>query len=162
METKMDLIKTIEEQQKKANVADFRVGDTVKVHFEIIEGKTKRIQIYEGLVICIKNSGIRQTFTVRKLSYGVGVERVFPVNSPRVMKVEIVRPGKVRRSKIYYVRDKIGKAAKIKEDLTPKAKARVNASNALAKANSQAEEALKAEIKAETAAEAAANKAKKK
>ncbi|MBP5442857.1 MAG: 50S ribosomal protein L19 [Treponema sp.] len=158
----MDLIKTIEEQQKKANVSDFKVGDTVKVHFEIIEGKTKRIQIFEGLVICFKNEGIRKTFTVRKISYGVGVERVFPVNSPRVIKVEIVRPGKVRRSKIYYVRDKIGKDAKIKELLTPKAKARVANANAVANQASQAEAALKAEIKAETAAEAAANKNKKK
>lgn len=158
----MDLIKTIEEQQKKANVSDFKVGDTVKVHFEIIEGKTKRIQIFEGLVICFKNQGIRKTFTVRKVSYGVGVERVFPVNSPRVIKVEIVRPGKVRRSKIYYVRDKIGKDAKIKELLTPKAKARVANANAIANQASQAEAALKAEIKAETAAEAAANKNKKK
>ncbi|MBP5359753.1 MAG: 50S ribosomal protein L19 [Treponema sp.] len=158
----MDLIKTIEEQQKKPNVSDFKVGDTVKVHFEIIEGKTKRIQIFEGLVICFKNEGIRKTFTVRKISYGVGVERVFPVNSPRVIKVEIVRPGKVRRSKIYYVRDKIGKDAKIKELLTPKAKARVANANAVANQASQAEAALKAEIKAETAAEAAANKNKKK
>ena len=101
----MDLIKTIEEQQKKPNAEYFSVGDTVKVHFEIIEGKTKRIQIYEGFVICFKNSGISKTFTVRKTSYGVGVERVFPLNSPRIIKVEIVRLGKVRRSKIYYVRD---------------------------------------------------------
>ena len=114
----MDLIKTIEEQQKDETSLNFRVGDTVKVHFEIIEGKTKRIQIFEGLVICIKNEGVRKTFTVRKISYGVGVERIFPVYSPRVVNVEIVRPGKVRRSKLYYVRDKIGKAAKVKELLT--------------------------------------------
>ena len=158
----MDLIKTIEEQQKNDHALNYKVGDTVKVHFEIIEGKTKRIQIFEGLVICFKNEGIRKTFTVRKVSYGVGVERVFPVNSPRVIKVEIVRPGKVRRSKIYYVRDKIGKDAKIKELLTPKAKARVANANAVANQASQAEAALKAEIKAETAAEAAANKNKKK
>ena len=153
----MDIIKTIEERQKKPDAENFRVGDTVKVHFEIVEGKTKRIQIFEGLVICIKNSGIRKTFTVRKESYGVGVERVFPVNSPRVVRVEVVRAGKVRRAKLYYIRDKVGKAAKIKELITPKAKARVAAANAAAKA----EEALKAEIKAETAAEAAANKASK-
>ncbi len=111
----MDLIKTIEEQQKKAGAENFKVGDTVKVFFKIIEGKTERIQVYEGLVLCIKNTGIRKTFTVRKESYGVGVERVFPVNSPRIQKVEVVRPGKVRRSKIYYVRDKVGKGKKIKE-----------------------------------------------
>jgi large subunit ribosomal protein L19 len=160
MENKMDLIKTIEEQQKKSAVADFRVGDTVKVHFEIIEGKTKRIQIFEGLVLCIKNTGVRKTFTVRKVSYGVGVERVFPVHSPRVMKVEIVRPGKVRRSKIYYIRDKVGKDSKIKELITPKAKARVIASNKLMNANSEAENALKAEIKEEIKEELAAKKDK--
>ena len=135
----MDLIKTIEEQQKKSVVADFRVGDTVKVFFEIIEGKTKRIQVFEGLVLCIKNTGVRKTFTVRKVSYGVGVERVFPVYSPRVKKVEIIRPGKVRRSKIYYIRDKVGKASKIKELITPKAKNRVIASNKLVNSAAQAE-----------------------
>ena len=157
----MDLIKTIEEQQKKPGDIAFRVGDTVKVHFEIIEGKTKRIQIFEGLVLCFKNSGIGKTFTVRKLSYGVGVERVFPLNSPRVMKVEIVRPGKVRRAKIYYVRDKIGKAAKIKELIGPKAQARLAANRAANSAADKAEESLKAEIKSEVAAEAAANKQNK-
>lgn len=156
----MDLIKTIEEQQKKENALTFQVGDTVKVHFEIIEGKTKRIQIYEGLVLCIKNSGARKTFTVRKESYGVGVERVFPVNSPRVLKVEIVRPGKVRRSKIYYVREKVGKDAKIKELIGPKANARVAASRAAAKAADQQEASLKSEIKDELAAAEAAKKAK--
>ncbi len=144
----MDLIRTIEEQQKKANAETFRVGDTVKVHFEIIEGKTKRIQVFEGLVLCFKNSGIGKTFTVRKISYGVGVERVFPLHSPRVMKVEIVRPGKVRRAKIYYVRDKIGKAAKIKELIGPKAQARVAANREANKEADKAEAALKAEIKA--------------
>lgn len=111
----MDIIKTIEESQKRSDIAPFKVGDTVKVHFKIIEGKTERIQVYEGLVICFKNSGIGRTFTVRKNSYGVGVERVFPINSPRIAKVEVVRPGKVRRAKLYYIRGKIGKAAKIKE-----------------------------------------------
>ena len=111
----MDLIRTIEESQKKEDVGNFKVGDTVKVHFKIIEGKTERIQIYEGLVICFKNSGISRTFTVRKNSYGVGVERVFPLNSPRIAKVERVRLGKVRRAKLYYIRGKVGKAAKVKE-----------------------------------------------
>ncbi|MCH5291554.1 MAG: 50S ribosomal protein L19 [Treponema sp.] len=128
----MDIIKTIEEKQKKPGAENFQVGDTVKVYFEIIEGKTKRVQIFEGLVLCIKNSGIRKTFTVRKESYGVGVERVFPINSPRIIKVEIVRMGKVRRAKIYYVRDKVGKAAKIKESIGPKANARLAASRAAA------------------------------
>ncbi|HOF11956.1 MAG TPA: 50S ribosomal protein L19 [Treponemataceae bacterium] len=111
----MDLIKTIEESQKKESLDGFKVGDTVKVHFKIIEGKNERIQIFEGLVICFKNSGLSRTFTVRKNSYGVGVERIFPLHSPRVARVELVRPGKVRRAKLYYIRKKIGKAAKIKE-----------------------------------------------
>ena len=113
----MDLIRTIEESQKKEKeaIGNFKVGDTVKVHFKIVEGKTERIQIYEGLVICFKNSGIRRTFTVRKNSYGVGVERVFPLHSPRIAKIERVRPGKVRCAKLYYIRGKVGKAAKVKE-----------------------------------------------
>ena len=118
----MDLIKTIEESQKRENALDsFKIGDTVRVHFKIVEGKTERIQVYEGLVICFKNAGVRRTFTVRKNSYGVGVERVFPMNSPRIAKVEVVRPGKVRRSKLYYIRDKVGKDAKIKELIIKKA-----------------------------------------
>lgn len=116
----MDLIRTIEESQKRDDIASFKAGDTVKVHFKIVEGKTERIQIYEGLVLCFKNSGIGKTFTVRKNSYGVGVERVFPLHSPRIAKVELVRPGKVRRAKLYYIREKIGKAAKIKELITSK------------------------------------------
>ena len=116
----MDLIKTIEESQRRTDLASFRIGDTVRVHFKIVEGKTERIQVYEGLVICFKNAGVRRTFTVRKNSYGVGVERVFPMNSPRIAKVEVVRPGKVRRSKLYYIRDKVGKSAKIKELIVKK------------------------------------------
>ena len=111
----MNEIKAIEASQMKNEVDDFKVGDTVKVHFKIVEGKTERIQIYEGLVIAIKNSRVGRTFMVRKNSYGVGVERVFPLHSPRIAKVEVVRPGKVRRAKLYYIRNKIGKGAKIKE-----------------------------------------------
>ncbi|MDR1904326.1 MAG: 50S ribosomal protein L19 [Treponema sp.] len=111
----MNEIKSIEAAQMKSKLDEFKVGDTVKVHFKIVEGKNERIQIYEGLVIAMKNSGIGKTFTVRKNSYGVGVERVFPIHSPRVDKVEVVRPGKVRRAKLYYIRGKVGKAAKIKE-----------------------------------------------
>ena len=113
----MDLIKAIEETQKRPGAEGFRVGDTVKVYFKIIEGKTERIQIYEGIVICMKNEGARMTFTVRKESYGVGVERVFPFNSPRIVKVDIVRAGKVRRSKLYYLRERSGKATRIKEKI---------------------------------------------
>jgi len=116
----MNEIKAIEEAQMKSTLDKFKVGDTVKVHFKIIEGKTERVQIYEGLVIAMKNSRVGKTFTVRKNSYGVGVERVFPMHSPRVVKVEVMRPGKVRRAKLYYIREKIGKGAKIKELIVKK------------------------------------------
>jgi large subunit ribosomal protein L19 len=111
----MNEIRAIEAKQMEKEPGPFKVGDTVKVHFKIVEGKTERIQVYEGLVIAMKNSRIGKTFMVRKNSYGVGVERVFPLHSPRIAKVEVVRPGKVRRAKLYYIRGKIGKAAKIKE-----------------------------------------------
>jgi len=116
----MNEIKAIEAEQMKKELDQFKVGDTVKVHFKIIEGKTERVQIYEGLVIAMKNSKVGKTFTVRKISYGVGVERVFPLHSPRIAKVEVVRPGKVRRAKLYYIREKIGKGAKIKELIVKK------------------------------------------
>lgn len=119
----MDLIKEIEQAQMKDGALNFKVGDTVKVHYKIIEGTNERIQAYEGLVIAIKNGGIRKTFTVRKISYGVGVERVFPVHSPKVEKVELVRPGKVRRAKLYYIRHRVGKSAKVKELIRKKEKA---------------------------------------
>jgi len=110
----MNLIQKIQAPQMKAGPLGFKVGDTVKVHFKIVEGKTERVQIYEGLVIAMKNAGLCQTFMVRKNSYGVGVERVFPVNSPRIEKVEVVRAGKVRRAKLYYIRTKVGKKSKVK------------------------------------------------
>jgi len=110
----MDLIKKIAAEQTK-DLPDIKAGDTVRVYFKIIEGKTERIQQYEGLVIAMKNAGIGQTFIVRKVSYGVGVERVFPLHSPRIEKIEVLRCGKVRRAKLYYIRTKIGKKAKIKE-----------------------------------------------
>jgi large subunit ribosomal protein L19 len=116
----MNEIKAIEAEQMKKEVDPFRIGDTVKVYFKIVEGKNERIQVYEGLVIAIKNSQVNKTFTVRKNSYGVGVERIFPIHSPRIARVELVRPGKVRRAKLYYIRDKIGKAAKIKELISKK------------------------------------------
>ena len=123
----MNEIKAIEASQMKSEVDEFNVGDTVKVHFKIVEGKTERIQIYEGLVIAFKNSKIGRTFTVRKNSYGVGVERVFPIHSPRIAKVEVIRPGKVRRAKLYYIRGKIGKGAKIKELIVSKKTAKTKA-----------------------------------
>jgi large subunit ribosomal protein L19 len=116
----MNEIKAIQAAQMKSEPDQVKVGDTVKVHFKIVEGKTERIQIYEGLVIAIKNSQTGRTFTVRKNSYGVGVERVFPLHSPRVTRVELVRSGRVRRAKLYYIRNKIGKGAKIKELIVKK------------------------------------------
>lgn len=113
----MDALKIITEGQVKENKPVITVGDTVKVHVNIREGERERIQIFEGTVIAKRSSGVSETFTVRRLSYGVGVERVFPVNSPNVVKVEKVRGGKVRRSKLYYLRDRVGKAAKVKEKI---------------------------------------------
>ncbi len=149
----MDLIKAIEEGQKRPFTTAFSVGDTVKVFFKIIEGKTERIQVFEGLVLCMKNSGAGKTFTVRKESYGIGVERVFPMNSPRVVKVEIVRAGKVRRSKLYYIRDKIGKGKKIKERLGGEVAKFIQEQNKAADAAARAqEEAAKASQASENAA----------
>ena len=110
----MDLIKTITMGQLREDPLVFNVGDTVKVHVRVKEGTRERIQVYEGTVIAKKNGGISETFTVRRVTYGVGVERVFPVHSPNVAKVEVVRRGKVRRAKLYYLRGKVGKAAKVK------------------------------------------------
>ena len=113
----MDALKLMAEGCiKEANPA-IRVGDVVKVHVKIREGERERIQVFEGTIIAIKGAGVSETFTVRRVSYGVGVERVFPVNSPNVAKVETVRRGKVRRSKLYYLRDRVGKAAKVKEQI---------------------------------------------
>ncbi|MCQ2461136.1 MAG: 50S ribosomal protein L19 [Clostridia bacterium] len=113
----MDALKVITEGQIKENVTDFNIGDTVKVHVKIKEGNRERVQVFEGTVIARRGGGVSETFTVRRVSYGVGVEKVFPVNSPNVEKIEVVRKGKVRRSKLYYLRDRVGKAAKVKEQL---------------------------------------------
>ncbi len=110
----MDIIRAIEQQQIK-EVTPFNVGDTVKVHYRITEGNRERIQVFQGDVIRHHGHTCRETFTVRKISFGVGVERTFPVHSPKIEKIEVVRHGKVRRAKLYYLRDKVGKAAKIKE-----------------------------------------------
>ena len=113
----MDALKLIAEGCiKEANPA-IRVGDVVKVHVKIREGERERIQVFEGTIIAVKGSGVSSTFTVRRVAYGVGVERVFPVHSPNVAKVELVRSGKVRRSKLYYLRDRVGKSAKVKEKI---------------------------------------------
>lgn len=110
-----DIIREIEAEQLKESVDDFRVGDTVKVHGKIKEGNRERIQIFEGTVLKVQGGGNRTTFTVRKISNGVGVEKTWPVHSPNVEKVEVVRRGKVRRAKLNYLRDRVGKKAKVKE-----------------------------------------------
>ena len=113
----MDLIKHLTDGQLKEVAGNFNIGDTIKVHNRIKEGSRERVQIFEGTVIAKKHGGIQETFTVRRVSYGVGVEKTFPVHSPNVEKVEVVRKGKVRRAKLYYLRDRVGKAAKVKEDI---------------------------------------------
>ena len=113
----MDLIKHLTDGQLKEVAGNFNIGDTVKVHNRIKEGSRERVQIFEGTVIAKKLGGIQETFTVRRVSYGVGVEKTFPVHSPNVEKVEVIRKGKVRRAKLYYLRDRVGKAAKVKEDI---------------------------------------------
>lgn len=111
----MDLIKMIEDQQLKSDVPAFNVGDTVQVHYRVVEGTRERVQLFEGTVIKRQGGGARETFTVRRISYGVGVERTFPVHSPRIEKLAVVRRGKVRRARLFYLRDRQGKAAKVKE-----------------------------------------------
>ena len=113
----MDLIKHLTDGQLKEVAGNFNIGDTVKVHNRIKEGSRERVQIFEGTVIAKKHGGIQETFTVRRVSYGVGVEKTFPIHSPNIEKVEVVRKGKVRRAKLYYLRDRVGKAAKVKEDI---------------------------------------------
>ena len=113
----MNLMQAFTEKHKKAEVPAVSIGDTVRVHLKVKEGNRERIQIFEGTVIAKKHGGIEETFTVRRVSYGGGVEKVFPVHSPAIEKVELVRHGKVRRAKLYYLRDRVGKAAKVKERL---------------------------------------------
>lgn len=111
----MDIINSIEHEQLKASIPDIKVGDTVRVHQRIKEGNRQRIQVFEGIVIKKQNGGLNETFTVRRISYGVGVEKTFLMHSPLVEKVEVVRVGDVNRAKLYYLRDRVGKAAKTKE-----------------------------------------------
>lgn len=111
----MNIIKAIESEQMKAEVTPFNVGDTVKLHIRVVEGKNSRIQIFEGTVIKRQNGGVNETVTVRKISYGVGVEKTLPVHSPKIEKIEVVRRGKVRRARLFYLRDRVGKSAKVKE-----------------------------------------------
>lgn len=113
----MTALEVFASQQLKSEVPQFCVGDTVKVHQRIVEGNRERTQIFEGTVIAKKNGGISETFTVRRVSFGVGTEKTFPLHSPNVQKVEVVRAGKVRRAKLYYLRDRVGKSAKVKEKI---------------------------------------------
>lgn len=111
----MQRITAIESEQRRSDLPEFGPGDTVKVHYKVIEGNRERLQVFQGVVIRRKGAGVKETFTVRKISFGVGVEKIIPVNSPKIDKLEIVTRGKVRRSKLYYLRGKVGKKARIKE-----------------------------------------------
>lgn len=111
----MDVIKAFTEEQMKTDIPSFNIGDTVRVHNLIKEGTRERIQIYEGTVMAKRNAGISETFTVRRVAYGVGVEKTFPLHSPHVAKIEVIRHGKARRAKLYYLRERVGKSAKVKE-----------------------------------------------
>ncbi len=113
----MDIIKSVEHEQLKNKIPDIKVGDTVRVHQRIKEGNRQRIQVFEGIVIKKQNGGLNETFTVRRVTYGVGVEKTFLMHSPLIEKVETIRVGKARRAKLYYLRDRLGKAAKTKEDI---------------------------------------------
>lgn len=110
-----EIIRSIEHAQMRADIPKFSIGDTVRVHVKVVEGTRERLQAFEGVVIARRNGSNRETFTVRRMSYGIGVERTFPLHSPRVDHLDVVRRGKVRRAKLYYLRDRVGKAAKVKE-----------------------------------------------
>jgi len=111
----MDVIRAIEKEQMRKDIPQFNVGDTVRVYVKVVEGSRERLQAFEGTVIQKRHGGIRETFTVRRVSYGVGVERVFPVHSPKIDRIEVIRRGKVRRARLFYLRDRVGKASKVKE-----------------------------------------------
>lgn len=116
----MDIIRAIEQEQIRTDLPVVSIGDYVKVHLKVKEGTRERLQIFEGTVIAKKGASIRETFTVRRVSYGVGVERILPVHSPKIDHIEIVRKGKIRRAKLYFLRDRVGKAAKVREKLEAK------------------------------------------
>lgn len=146
----MDIIKSIEHEQLKNKIPELKVGNTVKVHVRIKEGNKERIQVFEGIIIKVQGGGVNQTFTVRKISYGVGVEKTFLVHSPLVEKVELVRVGKARRARLFYLRDRVGKAAKTKEQVG----ARIENREIVIKED-LVEEPVAEETKAETAPEEA-------
>lgn len=108
-------IKVIEQEQLRSDIPDFRVGDTVRVNVKVVEGNRERVQAFEGVVIARKGGSVNESFTVRRVSYGIGVERVFPLHSPRLDSIQVVRRGKVRKAKLYYLRNRVGKAAKVKD-----------------------------------------------
>jgi large subunit ribosomal protein L19 len=111
----MDVLRLFEEESRKTNLPTFQAGDSVRVHVRVVEGEKERIQVFEGVVIARKGGSNRETFTVRKISYGIGIERIFPLHSPMIEKIDVVRHGRVRRAKLYYLRDKKGRAARIRE-----------------------------------------------
>lgn len=112
-----ELIRSIEAEQLRTDLPDFNVGDTIKVHVKVKEGNKERVQVFEGTVLKKQNGGLRETFTVRRVAYGVGTERTFPLHAPIIDKVEVIRKGKVRRAKLFYLRSRVGKAAKVKEQI---------------------------------------------
>ncbi|HEX2947414.1 MAG TPA: 50S ribosomal protein L19 [Clostridia bacterium] len=116
----MDIIKALEQEQLRTDLPSLSIGDYVKVHLKVKEGSRERIQIFEGTVIAKKGAGLKETFTVRRVSYGVGVERILPVHSPKIAQIEVVRKGKIRRAKLYFLRERVGKASKVKEKLEAK------------------------------------------
>ena len=116
----MDIIKALEQEQLRTDLPNLEIGDYVKVHLKVKEGTRERLQVFDGTVIALKGAGLKETFTVRKISYGVGVERILPLHSPKIDHIEIVRKGMVRRAKLYYLRDRVGKASKVKERLITK------------------------------------------
>ena len=152
----MDIIKSIEHEQLKSKIPDIKIGDTVRVHQRVKEGNRERIQVFEGIVIKKQNGGLNETFTVRRISYGVGVEKTFLIHSPLVEKVELVRVGKVRRAKLYYLRDRIGKAAKTKENVG----ANLKREQITVKEEAEKAREIEEEKKAEKAAEAKAEETK--
>ena len=152
----MDIIKSIEHEQLKSKIPDIKIGDTVRVHQRVKEGNRERIQVFEGIVIKKQNGGLNETFTVRRISYGVGVEKTFLIHSPLVEKVELVRVGKVRRAKLYYLRDRIGKAAKTKENVG----ANLKREQIIVKEEAEKAREIEEEKKAEKVAEAKAEEAK--
>ena len=116
----MNIIEALEKEQLRSDIPDFAPGDTVRVHAKIVEGSRERIQMFEGVVISRQGTGVRETFTVRRISYGIGVERMFPVHSPRIEKIDVLRKGIVRRAKLYYLRGRTGKSARIAERRDPR------------------------------------------